>query len=41
MPAFIAAYPEGLYPGTTKENFIQVCGGYGCRHSALAVRLKK
>lgn len=38
MPALIAKYPEGLYPDTNKSNFMQKCGGYGCRHMALAVR---
>lgn len=41
MPPIIAKYPEGLYPGTTKDNFMQTCGGYGCRHTALGVKLKK
>lgn len=38
MPALIKKYPEGLYPNTSKKNFIQVRGGYGCRHGAFAVR---
>lgn len=38
MPALIEKYPQGLYPGTSKKNFIQLRGGYSCRHSAFAVR---
>jgi|GEM_PF-2898753 len=41
MPKLITMYPEGLYPNTTKENFMQVCGGYGCMHTALGVRSDK
>lgn len=38
MPPLIKKYPQGLYPDTTKENFLNVRGGYNCRHSAMAVR---
>lgn len=31
-------YPQGLYPETTVDNFLQRCGGYACRHKAFAVR---
>lgn len=38
VPKFIDKYPKGLYPNTTKENFLQYRGGYNCRHGAFAVR---
>lgn len=38
LPKLLKAFPEGLYPDTTKDNFLNVCGGYSCRHQALAVR---
>lgn len=38
VPKLIAQYPQGTYPETTKKNFIAVCGGYNCRHSAQPVR---
>ena len=38
MPKIISAYPQGLYPNTDKENFLQVRGGYGCRHTAVPVK---
>jgi hypothetical protein len=38
MPALIKKYPQGLYPNTSKKNFIQLRGGYNCRHSAFAVK---
>lgn len=38
MPALIKRYPQGLYPNTTKKNFLQLRAGYNCRHSAFAVR---
>lgn len=38
MPKLIRTYPEGLYPDTARDNFIAVCGGYSCRHSANPVR---
>lgn len=38
IPPLITLYPDGLYPNTTKANFMQVCGGYGCNHTALGVR---
>lgn len=38
MPKLIAAYPQGLYPGTDKDNFIQNRGGWNCLHSAFPVR---
>jgi hypothetical protein len=37
MPKLILAYPEGLFPNTTKENFPVVCGGFGCNHLAHMV----
>lgn len=39
MPELIKKYPQGLYPNTDKENFIQLRGGYNCRHGAFSVRL--
>lgn len=38
MPELINRYPRGLYPNTDKDNFITVCGGFNCLHSALPVR---
>lgn len=38
LPELIKRYPQGLYPDTTKENFMQKVGGYACRHKAFAVR---
>lgn len=38
IPALIAKYPAGLYPNTSKKNFMQVCGGYHCEHTATAVK---
>lgn len=38
IPPLVKLYPEGLYPNTSKRNFMQVAGGYGCRHLAMAVR---
>lgn len=38
MPALIKKYPEGLYPNTSSKNFIQLRGGYSCRHGAFAVK---
>lgn len=32
MPPLISAYPQGLYPNTTKVNFVNNCGGYNCLH---------
>lgn len=40
MPALIQKYPQGLYPGTAKKNFIQLRAGYQCRHGAFAVQSK-
>lgn len=37
IPELIVKYPDGLYPGTNKDNFISNCGGYGCRHICLSV----
>ena len=28
---------QGLYPGTDKDNFVNVCGGYNCEHHATPV----
>lgn len=41
IPALVDRYPDGLYPNTTRDNFLQVCGGYSCRHTAFAVRSKE
>src|SRR5690606_13129165 len=41
IPALVKRYPEGLYPNTTKANFMQVCGGYNCNHTAMGVRAPK
>lgn len=38
LPALIIAYPQGLIAGTNQQNFIEVCGGYNCRHKAFPVR---
>lgn len=38
MPALIRQFPQGLYPDTARDNFISVCGGFSCRHSANPVR---
>lgn len=38
MPKLIRDYPQGLYPGTDKDNFINNTGGYGCLHSAFPVK---
>lgn len=38
MPKLIKQFPEGLYPDTSAKNFIAVCGGFSCRHSANPVR---
>lgn len=38
MPKLIKEFPEGLYPETTAKNFIALCGGFSCRHSAQPVR---
>jgi hypothetical protein len=38
LPPLIASYPQGLYPDTDRENFIQVCGGFSCGHSAIPVK---
>lgn len=38
MPALIKKYPQGLYPNTTKENFINVVGGFSCGHIAVPVK---
>lgn len=37
MPSLLKKYPQGLYPNTTKDNFLAVCGGYSCRHTAMPV----
>lgn len=37
MPSLLKKYPQGLYPNTTKDNFVAVCGGYSCRHTAMPV----
>lgn len=34
MPPLIASMPQGLYPNTTRENFVIVCGGFNCTHVA-------
>lgn len=38
MPELIERYPRGLYPNTTKDNFMAVCGGFNCLHGAYPVR---
>lgn len=38
LPPLLRQYPQGLYPDTTKDNFIQKCGGYSCRHRAFPVK---
>lgn len=38
IPPLVIAYPDGLRPGTTKDNFLQVRGGFNCNHVAMAVK---
>lgn len=38
MGKLLKQYPQGLYPGTNERNFLQLRGGYSCRHGAFAVR---
>jgi hypothetical protein len=35
IPSLIERYPEGLYRGTNKSNFLVYRGGYNCRHFAV------
>lgn len=37
LPPLLQQFPEGLYPGTTKENFATYCGGYACKHLVHSV----
>lgn len=41
MPALIKRYPQGLYPNTTRDNFMNVTGGFGCLHTATAVKKRQ
>jgi hypothetical protein len=41
IPPLVQQFPQGLYPNTTRENFIEVCGGYSCRHIAMPVKPNK
>ncbi len=38
MPPLLRKYPEGLRPGTTKDNFLEVAGGFNCEHTCFPVR---
>lgn len=38
VPPLVEAFPEGLKPNTTKKNFLQYRGGYGCRHTVMVVK---
>lgn len=38
VPPLVEKYPQGLYPNTTKKNFMQVRGGFNCLHSAMGVK---
>lgn len=38
IPDLVKKYPDGLKPNTTKKNFLEVRGGYSCRHNAMVVR---
>lgn len=38
IPPIIKRYPQGLYPDTNENNFIQNRGGFNCLHSAFPVR---
>jgi len=35
LPGLIIKYPDGLYPGTNKNNFTQLRGGYNCLHEVI------
>jgi hypothetical protein len=37
LPPLIQSMPEGLYPGTNKDNFPEYCGGYACMHVAMSI----
>lgn len=37
LPPLIALYPSGLFPNTTKNNFLQYNGGFSCRHISHVV----
>lgn len=37
MPELINDMPNGLYPNTTEDNFVEVRGGYNCRHFAFPI----
>lgn len=37
MPPIIKKYPQGLRPNTTKDNFMQVAGGFNCNHTCFPV----
>lgn len=38
MPPLIKKYPAGLKPDTSKENFMQVAGGWNCNHTCFPVK---
>lgn len=38
LPPLFELYPDGLIEGTNRQNFTIRCGGYNCRHRAMAVR---
>lgn len=38
IPQILLKYPEGVMPGTTKDNFWSRRCGYGCRHEAFPVK---
>lgn len=37
LPLMLENMPDGLYPNTTKDNFMETRGGYNCRHFAFPV----
>lgn len=38
VPPVLVKYPDGVIPGTTKENFYTYRCGFRCRHTAMPVR---
>lgn len=38
IPDLVKRFPDGLKPNTNSKNFLQVRGGYGCRHTCMSVR---
>lgn len=38
IPELVIAYPQGLKPDTTKDNFFEYRGGFNCIHTAMAIK---